>query len=111
MDLSKLFTRSTEERISKRSSCPTCQATRAQRQCELVMVQQTTFSWYVPSPTRQRQETCLPQDIYGELMDCVYLAQKYSKPLSWDSWMAIRQVVDYAVAQAGQKDLSIWYAR
>lgn len=75
------------------------------------MVQQTTSSWYVPCPTRKPQERCLPQDIYGELMDCVYLAQKYSKPLSWDSWMAIRQVVDYAVAQAGQKDLSIWYAR
>ncbi len=50
----------------------------------------------------------LQLDIYGELMDCVYLAQKYSKPLSWDSWVAIRQVVDYVCTQVNEPDLSIW---
>ena len=41
-------------------------------------------------------------------MDCVYLAQKYSKPLSWDSWVSIRQVVDYVCTQVNEPDLSIW---
>jgi hypothetical protein len=41
-------------------------------------------------------------------MDCVYLAQKYSKPLAWDSWVAIRQVVDFVCTQVKEPDLSIW---
>ncbi|GFZ46845.1 Uncharacterized protein JCM24511_04065 [Saitozyma sp. JCM 24511] len=53
----------------------------------------------------------LQLDIYGELMDCIYLAQKYSKPLSWDSWVAIRQVVDYVCTQLDAPDLSIWEVR
>lgn len=50
-------------------------------------------------------------DIYGELMDCVYLAQKYSKPLAWESWVAIRQVVDFVCTQVNEPDLSIWEPR
>jgi GH15 family glucan-1,4-alpha-glucosidase len=53
----------------------------------------------------------LQLDIYGELMDCIYLAQKYSKPLHWDSWVAVRQVVDYVCTMVGEKDLSIWCVR
>ncbi|WWD17022.1 hypothetical protein CI109_101458 [Kwoniella shandongensis] len=53
----------------------------------------------------------LQLDIYGELMDCIYLAQKYSKPLSWESWVSIRQVVDYACTQVDEPDLSIWEVR
>ncbi|WVO15208.1 hypothetical protein L204_102857 [Cryptococcus depauperatus] len=53
----------------------------------------------------------LQLDIYGELMDCIYLSQKYSKPLSWESWVAIRQVVDYVCTQVDQPDLSIWEVR
>ena len=53
----------------------------------------------------------LQLDIYGELMDCIYLAQKYSKPLAWESWVAIRQVVDYVCTQIDEPDLSIWEVR
>lgn len=53
----------------------------------------------------------LQLDIYGELMDCIYLAQKYSKPLSWDSWVAVRQVVDYVCEVVDEQDLSIWEVR
>ncbi|KAL5482311.1 hypothetical protein ACEPAI_8905 [Sanghuangporus weigelae] len=31
-------------------------------------------------------------DIYGELMDCIYLGQKYGKPLSYDTWLAVREL-------------------
>ncbi|WVQ99695.1 hypothetical protein IAU59_006836 [Kwoniella sp. CBS 9459] len=53
----------------------------------------------------------LQLDIYGELLDSIYLAQKYSKPLSWDSWVAVRQVVDYVCTQVNEPDLSIWEVR
>lgn len=53
----------------------------------------------------------LQLDIYGELMDCIYLAQKYSAPLSWDSWVAVRTVVDYVVGMVNHPDLSIWEPR
>ncbi|KAI5453257.1 hypothetical protein NCC49_006280 [Naganishia albida] len=53
----------------------------------------------------------LQLDIYGELMDAIYLAQKFSKPLSWESWVAVRQVVDYVCTVWDQPDLSIWEVR
>ncbi|KAJ9121770.1 hypothetical protein QFC22_002392 [Naganishia vaughanmartiniae] len=53
----------------------------------------------------------LQLDIYGELMDAIYLAQKWSKPLSWESWIAVRQVVDYVCTVVHKPDLSIWEVR
>jgi GH15 family glucan-1,4-alpha-glucosidase len=38
-------------------------------------------------------------DIYGELMDAVYLYNKYGKPITWDQWVAVRQTL-------GMSDLS-----
>ncbi|RXK39893.1 glycosyl hydrolase [Tremella mesenterica] len=53
----------------------------------------------------------LQLDIYGELLDSIYLAQKYSKPLSWDSWVAVRQIIDFVCTQVDEPDLSIWEVR
>lgn len=50
-------------------------------------------------------------DIYGELLDCVYLAQKFGKPLSYDIWVAVRDLVDFVVAHCHEPDLSIWEVR
>ncbi|KAI0083258.1 glycoside hydrolase family 15 protein [Irpex rosettiformis] len=50
-------------------------------------------------------------DIYGELMDCIYLGQKYGKPLGYDMWVAVRELVDYVVKIKGDPDLSIWEVR
>ncbi|KAF8802927.1 glycoside hydrolase family 15 protein [Phlegmacium glaucopus] len=50
-------------------------------------------------------------DIYGELMDCVYLGQKFGKPLGYDDWVLIRELVDYVVAHRKDPDLSIWEVR
>jgi len=50
-------------------------------------------------------------DIYGELMDCIYLSQKYGKPLSYDTWVAVREIVDYVITNYKQPDLSIWEVR
>jgi GH15 family glucan-1,4-alpha-glucosidase len=37
----------------------------------------------------------LQLDIYGELMDAIYLYNKYGKPVSWDQWVAVREIIDY----------------
>jgi GH15 family glucan-1,4-alpha-glucosidase len=29
-------------------------------------------------------------DIYGELMDAIYLYNKYGKPVPWDVWVSVR---------------------
>ncbi|TRM60616.1 glycoside hydrolase family 15 protein [Schizophyllum amplum] len=50
-------------------------------------------------------------DIYGELMDCIYLGQKFGKPLSYDDWVLVRDLVDYVVSIWQQPDLSIWEVR
>ncbi|OSC98195.1 glycoside hydrolase family 15 protein [Trametes coccinea BRFM310] len=50
-------------------------------------------------------------DIYGELMDCIYLSQKYGKPLGYDTWVAIRDIVEYVIAHMHDPDLSIWEVR
>ncbi|GAA6007856.1 hypothetical protein JCM10207_004901 [Rhodosporidiobolus poonsookiae] len=53
----------------------------------------------------------LQLDIYGEVMDAIYLAQKMSKPLSYDLWRDVRDLVDYVCKIWDQPDLSIWEVR
>ena len=37
----------------------------------------------------------LQLDIYGELMDAVYLHNKYVEPVSYDNWVHLRGMVDW----------------
>ncbi|KDE07505.1 hypothetical protein, variant [Microbotryum lychnidis-dioicae p1A1 Lamole] len=53
----------------------------------------------------------LQLDIMGELMDAIYLAQKLSKPLSYDTWVEVRGLVDWTCDHWDQPDLSIWEVR
>ncbi|KAJ3571229.1 hypothetical protein NP233_g3894 [Leucocoprinus birnbaumii] len=51
-------------------------------------------------------------DIYGELF--ILLTDnppQFGKPLSYDDWVLVRGVVDYAVEHAKEPDLSIWEVR
>lgn len=32
-------------------------------------------------------------DIYGELMDGIYLYNKYGKPVTWEQWVAVREIL------------------
>ncbi|GJJ11328.1 hypothetical protein Clacol_005560 [Clathrus columnatus] len=50
-------------------------------------------------------------DIYGELLDCIYLSQKFGKPLSYDIWVSVRELTDYVVEHYNDTDLSIWEVR
>ncbi|KAI0818194.1 Six-hairpin glycosidase-like protein [Xylaria sp. FL0064] len=50
-------------------------------------------------------------DIYGELMDGIYLYNKYGKPVSWDTWVFVRKMLDYVLTIMDQPDMSIWEVR
>ena len=53
----------------------------------------------------------LQLDIYGELMDTVYLSNKYGKPVSYDLWQHLRRLLEYVVESWHQKDEGIWEVR
>ncbi|KAG6003210.1 hypothetical protein E4U21_002241 [Claviceps maximensis] len=50
-------------------------------------------------------------DIYGELMDAIYLYNKYGKPVPWEAWRAIRELLDYVLTIIDKPDMSIWEVR
>lgn len=50
-------------------------------------------------------------DIYGELMDAIYLYNKYGKPIHWDLWCSVREMLDYVLTIKDDKDMSIWEVR
>ncbi|KAF7538662.1 hypothetical protein G7Z17_g12586 [Cylindrodendrum hubeiense] len=58
-------------------------------------------------------------DIYGELMDAIYLYNKYGKPIPWDVWRAVRDIlavrceeeIPMAHHVMVEPDMSIWEVR
>lgn len=50
-------------------------------------------------------------DIYGELMDAVYLANKYGNAISHDGWQHAIRLVDYVCEHWMEKDVGIWEMR
>lgn len=50
-------------------------------------------------------------DIYGELMDAVYLHNKYVEPLSYDNWVHLRGLVDWLCDNWHREDEGIWEVR
>jgi GH15 family glucan-1,4-alpha-glucosidase len=53
----------------------------------------------------------LQMDIYGELMDSVYLYDKYGAPISYDFWMNLSRLVDWVCAHWQRPDQGIWEVR
>jgi GH15 family glucan-1,4-alpha-glucosidase len=53
----------------------------------------------------------LQLDIYGELMDSVYLYNKYGAPISWDLWVELRSLVDWVCENWRRPDEGIWETR
>lgn len=53
----------------------------------------------------------LQLDIYGELMDSMYLFSKYGTPISFDNWLVIRKMVNYVCNNWMLPDMSIWEVR
>jgi len=53
----------------------------------------------------------LQLDIYGELMDAVYLYDKYGEPISYDLWQNLSRLVDWVYHNWHRKDEGIWEVR
>ncbi|MEW6248739.1 MAG: glycoside hydrolase family 15 protein [Nitrospirota bacterium] len=53
----------------------------------------------------------LQLDIYGALMDAVYLFNKHGRPISYDLWVNLTKLLEYVCAQWDQPDEGIWEVR
>jgi GH15 family glucan-1,4-alpha-glucosidase len=53
----------------------------------------------------------LQLDIYGELMDAVYLYNKYGVPISYDLWCHLRRLLDWVCDNWQREDEGIWEVR
>lgn len=53
----------------------------------------------------------LQLDIYGELMDSVYLFNKHGSPISYDLWNYLRRLVNWLCDNWHKKDEGIWENR
>jgi GH15 family glucan-1,4-alpha-glucosidase len=55
--------------------------------------------------------TQLQLDIYGELIDSIYLYNKYGEPISYDAWMEIHKIIEWLCENWDQTDEGIWETR
>ena len=53
----------------------------------------------------------LQLDIYGEMMDSIYLYNKYGSPISSDLWTHLRRLVDWVCDNWHREDEGIWEVR
>src|SRR4030095_6282510 len=53
----------------------------------------------------------LQLDIYGELLDAIYLYDKFGSPISFDLWSDVRGLMDWLAVNWRQPDESIWEVR
>jgi GH15 family glucan-1,4-alpha-glucosidase len=53
----------------------------------------------------------LQLDIYGELMDSVYIYNKHGAPISWDFWVELSELLDWVCDHWQMPDEGIWETR
>jgi GH15 family glucan-1,4-alpha-glucosidase len=53
----------------------------------------------------------LQLDIYGELIDSVYLFNKYGPGISYDAWSDLTRVLEWLIENWDQDDAGMWEAR
>ena len=53
----------------------------------------------------------LQLDIYGALLDSVYLYNKYGTPISYDLWTELRRMIDWVCENWKREDEGIWEVR
>jgi GH15 family glucan-1,4-alpha-glucosidase len=53
----------------------------------------------------------LQLDIYGELMDSVFIYDKHNEPISYDFWMNLTTLVEWVCANWRKPDEGIWEVR
>ncbi len=55
--------------------------------------------------------TQLQLDTYGELMDSIYLYNKYGSPISYEMWCALRELINWTCNNWTREDEGIWETR
>ena len=53
----------------------------------------------------------LQLDIYGELMDSIFIYDKHGAPISYDLWLDIMKIVEWVAKNWRKSDNSIWEVR
>jgi GH15 family glucan-1,4-alpha-glucosidase len=53
----------------------------------------------------------LQLDIYGELLDAIYLYNKHGSPIAYDLWLSVRDLADHVCTVWDKPDMSIWEVR
>jgi GH15 family glucan-1,4-alpha-glucosidase len=53
----------------------------------------------------------LQLDIYGEMLDSVYIFNKHGAPISYDLWIYLRRLTDWVAKNWRRKDDAIWEVR
>lgn len=53
----------------------------------------------------------LQLDIYGELMDSIYLFNKHAAPISYETWLHLRDLLQYVGENWHRRDEGIWEVR
>ena len=81
---------------------------------ELIEIELNHFEGYRGSrPVRIGNDayTQLQLDIYGELIDSIYLFNKYGEPISYDLWYQLSGQIDWLCDNWDQPDKGIWEVR
>ncbi|MBD2770822.1 glycoside hydrolase family 15 protein [Iningainema tapete] len=55
--------------------------------------------------------TQVQMDVYGELMDSIYLYNKYVAPISYGMWSQLRDLVDWVCDNWQRQDHGVWEVR
>ena len=53
----------------------------------------------------------LQLDIYGEMLDSVYIYNKHGTPISYELWTYVRRLIDWVAKNWRRKDDAIWEVR
>jgi len=53
----------------------------------------------------------LQLDIYGELLDSIYLHNKYAEPINYDTWRQVQIMLDWVCKNWQRKDHGVWEIR
>ena len=69
------------------------------------------YAGSIPVRIGNEASTQFQLDIYGELMDAVYLANKYGSSISHEGWTSVRSLVDWIGENWRRPDLGIWEGR
>jgi len=59
----------------------------------------------------QAAQEQLQLDIYGELMDALYLSDKYGEQVSWQTWLGITRSMEWLAHNWKRADEGIWEVR